>query len=334
MKKIVLYISFLYIIGCSGEKQPQGLDQTQTGKFKSPVSLKADTILTGDSEILIGSVRGLSTGPEGDIYLLDNSSNKILRFNDRGDFKKEYLSGEGRGPGETIRPNTFFVDRLGYLYITDQSEKRFSVFSPDGKLFHSQVIRMMPSGIAAFDSSEVFLSGFRFSYSDSNIVEIYSLNDDTYYKTGSIGVRTPGGNEMLLNFAGQSDFVTVTGSRLIISRYYPYHFEIFNKNLELIAEQKREPEGFKPPYREKGIVQLDAFGREVLFLSGFNIVRYRYKEEDFFDVYDKVWNYKETLSSDNIGIEKEGKYYASNPEKAEIYVVYEDPEFKLVKYSF
>ncbi len=49
---------------------------------------------------------------------------------------------------------------------------------------------------------------------------------------------------------------------------------------------------------------------------------------------DTSWSFEKSYSNKELGIAEGGKYFVSSPVTNDLYVVYEDPEFLLVKYSF
>lgn len=329
---VILSIVVLLSIGCSKSKTEETLH--------SNINLKAsaDTLLTvNDVEkdsILIGSIRGISVGNDGDIYLLDNANKRVFRFNNVGEYKSNYISGSGRGPGEVANPNAVFVDKNNFVYLTDRNERKFYIFDEKGKLFAENKLDLMPSRIAAFDTSRVFVTGFRFSYKDSNIVQSYNLENSEYSKKASFGKRTPMGNELLANMSGFSDFISVAENKFILNRFYPYHFDIYDKDLTLIHQEQKEHVAFKPPFRENGVVNLKAVGREILILKDWVLFRYLVDEKSFFDIYDPNFKYINTKSASELGIKEDGKYFASYVIKNEVIVVYEDPYFNVMRYSF
>lgn len=329
---LILIILVLVSISCSNNKSQDNSSKDVGLKVSS------DTLLTiydvEKDSILIGSARAIALGTEGDIYVLDNKSNKVFRFDSIGAFKMQYIYNSGRGPGEINKPNSLFVDENSYLYLTDRDKRKFFVFNERGELFAEKKIDLMPSKISAFDTSKVFITGFRFTFQDSNIVQTYELKNSEYIKQGSFGIRTPVENELMVNMSGYSDFIDVVEKRIILNRFYPYHFEVYDENLILIHQERKEHSQFTAPFREDGLINFKSVGREILILKDWVLVRYLIEGKSYFDFYNKDFELIRTNSAEELGMKGGGKYFASYSKKNQVLVIYEDPLFNVMRYGF
>ena len=59
----------------------------------------------GDSVHMFGTVDALAHGPEGEVLVLDGMRKRIGRYSPRGEFLN-WISREGEGPGELLRPSS------------------------------------------------------------------------------------------------------------------------------------------------------------------------------------------------------------------------------------
>lgn len=271
---------------------------------------------------------------KGDIYLLDSGNKLIFKFDSNGKFKKIIELNIGRGPGEFISPNSIFVDSSEFIYITDRDAKKLVILDDHGDFHSDAILKMMPAQVAAFDLNNVFLVGFRFTYKDENIILKYSSVDDELKEISSFGERVPTEKGMLVDMSGYSDFVTVSNDQIILNRFFPYHFDIYDSNLNIIKEVEQTKEDFVLPYRNEGLVRMDGVGREIIILKDFNIVRYLVKETSYFDLYDKKWNYETTLDEDKLNIEGGGKFFSAIPGSNEFIVLYQTDTVTIKKYTF
>lgn len=329
---LVLSSFFLLCLGCS-KKEAVNLPNLNIN-FKAV----ADTIIAGKDlekdSILVGSIRGISLNNDGDIYLLDNANKKVFQFDSIGKYKSAYISGVGRGPGEVANPNSIFVDKNNFVYLTDRDKRMFYIFEESGELFAEKKLDLIPSKITAFDTSKVFVTGFRFSFNDSNIVQSYSFENSEYSYVASFGNRAPVENELMANMSGFSDFISVAGQKFVLNRFFPYHFDIYDENLTLTHEELKEHVEFKPPARDNGLINLNAVGREILVLKDLVMVRYLVDGKSFFDIYDLNFEYLKTKSALELGMIEGGKHFASYPNKNQVISIYEDPYLNVMRYNF
>lgn len=338
MKKILLALSLTFLIVSCQDKSSKKTDKNLSVTNKKNIQISEKTIIseanfnTQDS-LFFANVRDLCISEKGDIYLLDSGNKFILKFDSNGKLKKKFELKLGRGPGEFINPNSIFVDSSEFIYITDRDAKKLIILDDQGN-FHSDVIlKMMPAQVSAFDPNNVFLVGFRFTYKDENIIVNYSRVDGELKETASFGERIPTEKGMLVDMSGYADFITVSNDQIILNRFFPYHFDIYDSNLNIVKEVAQTKKEFVLPYRDEGLVRMDAVGREILILKDFNLVRYLVKETNYFDLYDKKWNYENTLDEDRLNLEAEGKFFSAIPESNEFIVLYQKDTITIKRYT-
>jgi len=255
----------VFLFSCKEKNTEKVMPDTDKSSFK----ISIDTVITASEikdSVTLASIKDLVVDQNGNIFVLDDISLKVHMFDSSGTYLESYFKGEGRGPGEVIKPNAIFIDSNGFLYVTDRSERKFLVFDQLGNFINSGFLKLMPSEITTIDSSTVFVTGYRFSYQDSTIVRVYKLHNQKYEHFRNFGFRTEAGNTRFVNMSGYSDFLTYTDSQIYLNRYLPYHLTVYDKNLSILKQVKQEKTIFSEPYMENGMVLLDGVNREVLQL--------------------------------------------------------------------
>tara|TARA_R110002049_G_scaffold262311_1_gene438398 strand:- start:528 stop:1553 length:1026 start_codon:yes stop_codon:yes gene_type:complete len=301
------------------------------------LSITSDTLFTtsdiSKNELLIGEIGAFTISDAYDFYLLDKSNYKVLKFDKSGNFVEEFLKGFGRGPNEVTRPNSIYVDREDFIYVTDRDERKFIVLNSNGEFYTEHKVKMMPSKITAIDSTTIFVTGFRFSFKDSNIVRVYKNIEGELIHTNSLGQRNSLNNQMIIDMSGYSDFINVQGGNLIVNRFYPYQFEIFDNTMKRIFEKEVDTESFTAPYREDGLIKLDAVSRELLTMKDFYVNRYLVNGIDYFDLFDKNLNLLSSFKGSELGVKPNAKYFGSYLENNKFYGLYEETYTSVIEYN-
>ncbi|RKZ11471.1 hypothetical protein DRQ53_14860 [bacterium] len=88
----------------------------------------------GELEFLFGRIVDLAVGPDGTIFVADQTAEHVRVFAPSGEFLRT-IGREGQGPGEFGRLAAISVDEEGYLLAADAS--RVHIFAPDGKPIQS-----------------------------------------------------------------------------------------------------------------------------------------------------------------------------------------------------
>ena len=132
----------------------------------SEVMLKEEFSLDLENfEKEIGYIGSMNADSNGNLYLLDTQLCKIIVLNNKGKFLKE-IGRKGRGPGEFIAAMDIRINASGEIVINDVLNRKFSVFSKDGKLikevkFNFSSIRgiMLDNGNYIFNINKFPTSG-------------------------------------------------------------------------------------------------------------------------------------------------------------------------------
>lgn len=97
--------------------------------------------LDGPEELLLGSVRSLAVGQDGEIYVMDAQVPALRVYAADGAYLRT-LGGEGEGPGEYKRPDGgLAVLSDGRIVLRDPSNARFNVYSAEGESLDTWIVR-------------------------------------------------------------------------------------------------------------------------------------------------------------------------------------------------
>jgi len=110
----------------------------------------------GDENYMFGDSIVFNTDDEGNFYVADYDSNRILKYDSEG---KHLLTigREGQGPGEFRTLSVPRFDKDNNLYITDSMNQRISFFDQDGKYLRQ--IRLQDRYFNLFiNSNDIFIS--------------------------------------------------------------------------------------------------------------------------------------------------------------------------------
>lgn len=128
---------------------------------------------------------GITIGIDGNLIIADEGSDRVLRFNTKGEYIGDVGSGKGQGPGYFNFPRIAEQDSSGNIFVVAQNhrEPRVQVFSPDGQFIHrfgghgnweGRIIR--PHGIGFNTKQQVFIPDV-----DLCRINVYSNSGDFLY---------------------------------------------------------------------------------------------------------------------------------------------------------
>lgn len=334
---VLKLLVFSLLISCAQQ------EQTEIESAKD-FTVSPDTLFISDekSEVLVGRVRDISIGPNSTIYLLDSSVNTVKVFDSNGNFLKEMLSGQGRGPGETINPNSIFVDQSGNLYVTDLSQNKILVLDSDNRLITEAVLSIRPSKVVAKNPDNLYITGFRFSYS-GNLIHHYSRTSDVDYElVSTFAERGSQGESREVSMSGWSDQISIDSEgNIYVGRFFPYHIDIYTAEREIVYSIEREVDFITKPQldRSTGMVTVSGVVREPLPLAnGQLLVRYFEMDEDqsrksYFDLYESSGELIITKSFEELGISENAVYFVSDIANNVLYAGFNDPFPGIIKYK-
>lgn len=82
---------------------------------------------------VLGNIRGFTRAPDGSLWVLDRSWQKIVVFGPDGTFERVVLGGGGQGPGEFVIPQDLASGPFGVSAL-DYDLRRFTFFDWSGEL--------------------------------------------------------------------------------------------------------------------------------------------------------------------------------------------------------
>lgn len=313
-------------------------------KSEQEFSVISDTLFISDeqSEVLVGRVRDIAIGRNGTIYLLDSSDNAVKVFDSKGNFVREMLSGQGRGPGETINPNSIFVDRLDNLYITDLGQNKILVLNADNLLIAEAVLPLRPSNVVATNPNDIYVTGFRFSYSGDLIQHYSQTSNNNYELISTFAERGIQGESRDVSMSGWSDQISIDNEgKIYVGRFFPYHIDIYNAEKEKVYSLERELDFITKPKMDmsSGMVTVSGVVREPLPLSdGQLLIRYfemdkEQNRKSYFDLYSSSAELITTISFEQLGISENAEYFISDIVNNVLYAGFNDPFPGLIRYK-
>jgi len=198
------------------------------------IKLKDKKIL-GDSEVVIGNIRGICEDNNLNLYILDTKFYKIHKFSSKLKYIKSF-GRKGEGPGDLIYGNSIFIYD-GYLILCEKYGN-ISYFTLGGKF----IKKVNLSKIFGVNLGKVFFAGEGTFYGElknaDNIQQaIFSLKDkkilNTYfsYKYSMTSTKI---NKKRVAFGIYSD---IYSSGLLFSHYKNRSIFAYNKKYHLIMTQ-------------------------------------------------------------------------------------------------
>ena len=135
----------------------------------------------GDENYMFGSNIGFNTDDEGNFYVMDYDSKRILKYDSEGKYLLSF-GREGQGPGEFQSLSVPRFDKDNNLYISDTSGRRISFFDRDGNYLRQ--ITFKERYVDLFINSKDFIVTRKFEMSQEGNVQrltyTYGLFSDKF----------------------------------------------------------------------------------------------------------------------------------------------------------
>jgi len=84
----------------------------------------------------IGNARGMTVDAQGNVYVADTSSHRVVVLDAQGSVVRT-IGSWGNAPGQLFEPSGVSVDAQGNIYVADTWNARVSKFAPDGTFTNS-----------------------------------------------------------------------------------------------------------------------------------------------------------------------------------------------------
>ena len=124
----------LLLIYCPSSPSQELLKKYQSGKinFEKVFSIGGEN----NTEEMLSSVSRIALDKKGNLFILDSHENCVKKFDKNGKFILKF-GREGKGPGELLNCYQMAVDPKNRVITNDLGNRRFSIFSNDGKFIKS-----------------------------------------------------------------------------------------------------------------------------------------------------------------------------------------------------
>ena len=146
--------------------------------FKEELSIGS---IEGDENYLFGSSIGFNTDEDGNFYVSDIDSKRILKYDPEGNYLLT-IGREGQGPGEFGSLSLARFDKDNNIYINDSINNRISFFDKEGK--HLRQIRMKERFSNLFFNSKGFIVANKYSVPEEGNTQkqiyLHGLFDNTF----------------------------------------------------------------------------------------------------------------------------------------------------------
>lgn len=146
--------------------------------FKEELSIGE---VEGDENYMFGNSIVFNTDDEGNFYVMDYDTKRILKYDPEGKFLLKF-GREGQGPGEFQSLSVPRFDHDGNLYTFDVRNQRISFFDEDGNYLRQITAKERYSNL--FVNSKGFIIANRFEMNQEGNVQkqtsTYGLFDDKF----------------------------------------------------------------------------------------------------------------------------------------------------------
>ncbi len=188
------------------------------------------------TEIHLSKPRGIAEGPDGTLYVMEESTDRVSTFDASGNFKGVIITGLAAAECIVYHPD-------GHLYLTEHWGHRITKYRPDGTYVGVVASTSNPTGLAVKPNGNLA------------VVEFYN-NQIKEFTTSGILVRT-------WSVSGRPWAVTCDGNGVLYcSEYFPGDGSYVN----VFADDGQLLRRFKAPYAFSGLA-LDSSGK-LLAASG------------------------------------------------------------------
>lgn len=340
MKYISLFLfATLFLISCSGDSESLE-DQNQHPFHFEEIASYGEEQLPDD--LMFGTIQDIAVDREGNLYVLDNGLNHVVKFDGNGNFDRILANGEGRGPGEFIRPSMLSVDGQGRIYVFDRSMQKVVVMDSENEFITEFIVDNMPSRMAADEEGNVYITNYGvpfpiegpkvFKYAE-NEEGTYELVDRFVRLSKEIDTRTRG-------MAGNTDKMAIqSADTLHFAVWYPYEIRTYTTSGDSLGTLKREVPFFTEPERDAstGMVSSDGRIAEVLpFKKGLTAARITdTSKPDTMISYIDFWNdageFIGSFEENELGIQLKGRQFITDDGEI-LYVSYNEPMVHIKKY--
>jgi YD repeat-containing protein len=92
--------------------------------------------IAGSGNGQFNAPRGITVAANGDVWVADNSNNRLEEFNEKNEYLSKFGS-KGTAAGQFNEPKAIAIDSTGDLWIADSANDRVQKFSPTGSFIYA-----------------------------------------------------------------------------------------------------------------------------------------------------------------------------------------------------
>ncbi|MEE2710219.1 MAG: NHL repeat-containing protein [Gemmatimonadota bacterium] len=179
---------------------------------------------------------GVTTGPQGEIYIADAMNSRILKYDENGTFIVS-VGSKGHGPLQFQEPVDMAVDKEGRLYVLDFQIQRVTVFTPELGLHDIfQVPVRQPRRIRIDAEGNILI----FVITQHDLIYKYAPNGnfiESFYDPLE-SLRIMGSIDQLLAYS-DAGMVTTDDGYVFVSSRHPYRIRKYDRVSGLALEFNR-----------------------------------------------------------------------------------------------
>jgi len=246
-----------------------GRFQSQAGEeIVGFIEQMAIGVQEGDSNYVFSKLRDVVVDKEGNIYLLDSGSFKILKFDKAGKFQLS-IGRKGKGPGEMLFPRKIDVDSEGNLVLFDAGNERITIFSPKGRFLSSFGVNGLLYDGVVDESNNVYVH-YRYN---GKLIHKFSLKG-THLLSFADEIKPD--VVALREHLNAGEIALLPDNRIVLALIAPYTLYFYDPQGRLIDRIVNKVAYDKPPYLLPGgatitpfwTADLSSFGGFVFSLVG------------------------------------------------------------------
>ncbi|MBK6966792.1 MAG: 6-bladed beta-propeller [Bacteroidales bacterium] len=180
---------FSSLIGiCSGPQNSILFTDSKAGKVYGLVPGKKRLLVFNDT-LKLEQPTGIAYSPlREEIWVLETKAHRLAVLNENGELLRR-IGIRGNGPGEFNFPTHLWIDKKGFIFITDAMNFRIQVLNPEGLVVSvfgeagdGTGYMARPKGIATDSFGNIYVVDALF-----HVVQVFDVKGTFLYKFGSQG---------------------------------------------------------------------------------------------------------------------------------------------------
>jgi len=160
----------------------------------------------GPGEFDFEGPQGIRTGPDQNVYVVDNGNHRIQVFTPAGEYLTEFGS-QGRGEGQLSFPSDLVFAPNGNIYVSDSLNHRIQVFDSEfnflfmfGEKGFDDGQMNAPRGMVITSKNELVVADEL-----NGRIQVFDLDGDYQRKWGQLGMGDPGRFNVIVGVDADAD---------------------------------------------------------------------------------------------------------------------------------